>query len=135
MGLPRFAPRYDTDLLRPYWVALEKGEMQLPACSECGAWQWYPMEVPRCHTHAHLIWKNVPTTGTVFACTTVQRCLLPDNKEAAPYVNALIELDGVKGPRIVGLLVDFKEEPAAGTKVRLKKVKSGDLSLPAFGPA
>ena len=135
MGLPRFAPRYDTDLLRPYWAALARGEIELAACAECGSWQWYPTEIPRCHPRAHIEWRKVATTGTVFVCTTVQRCLLPENKDAAPYVNALIELEGVKGPRIVGLLVDFPGEPRAGAKVRLVPVKVDDLFLPAFAPA
>ena len=135
MGLPHYMPRFDTDIVKPYWDALAEGEMQLPACSECGSWQWYPFEVPRCHPLAHLVWKSVPTTGAVFACTTVQRCLLPDNKEAAPYTNALIELDGVKGPRIVGLLINFNDEPVAGAKVKLHATKSGDISLPTFEPA
>ena len=104
MARPNFKPRYDTDSLRPYWTALSNGHIELPACSECDSWQWYPLEVPRCHPQAKLEWKQVPSTGTVFAATTVHRCLLPgDHKAEAPYTNALVELDGVKGPRLVVL--------------------------------
>lgn len=136
MGRPAHKPRYDTNLMRPYWVALSKGHIELPACAECGAWQWYPLDIPRCHPNAQLEWKEVPSTGTVFAATVVHRCLLPgDHKDEAPYTNALVELDGVKGPRLVVLLEEFVDpEKAAGTRVKLKSAKVDGLALPVFVP-
>ncbi len=122
MALPVFKPRFDNDLMRPYWDALAEGHIALPACTKCGAWQWYPLEIPRCHPDAQFQWKTVSSTGTVFVATTVYRCLLPgDHKADAPYTNALVELDGVKGPRLVGLLEGFDDlESAAGARVKLK---------------
>ena len=38
MSLPDHSPRFDTDIVRPFWEALDRGEFQLPACSVCGAW-------------------------------------------------------------------------------------------------
>ncbi len=137
MALPSFKPRYDTDLMRPYWNALAKGRVALPACNACGAWQWYPLDVPRCHPDARFDWKDVASTGTVVVATTVHRCLLPgDHKSEAPYTNALIELDGVNGPRLVALLDEFDEpDSAAGARVKLKPQRVDGLTLPVFVPA
>ena len=54
MSLPDHPPRFDTDIVRPFWEALERGEFRLPACSVCGAWQWYPYDFVRCHDEARL---------------------------------------------------------------------------------
>ena len=134
MSLPDFPPRFDTDIVRPFWEALQRGRLQLPACSECGAWQWYPYEFIRCHPQGTLAWHDVSSTGTVFAFTTVARNFLP-NSTAAPYVSALVELDGVPGPRIATVLDLGEIKPQIGMHVRLKPTARSGYTAPVFEPA
>ena len=133
MSLPDFPPRFDTDLVRPFWEALRRGELQLPACSRCGAWQWYPYDFVRCHPEATLVWRDVPTVGTVFSFTTVSRNFLPGST-AAPYVSALVELEGVIGPRIATVLDIGGSKPRIGMRVRLKPTPRSDYVAPVFEP-
>lgn len=134
--LPDFPPRFDTDIVRPYWAALERGELMLPACSVCGAWQWYPFEFVKCHAEAHHEWRRVTTRGSVFTFTTVHRVFLPNAApKAPPYVSALVELDGISGARIPTLLVNLGARlPAIGMRVRLKPLRRSSYTAPAFEP-
>lgn len=136
MTAPDFPPRFDTDLLRPYWEGISRGELVLPACSECAGWQWYPFEFVKCHPEAHHVWKTVPATGTVFTFTTVHRSLLPNAaREDPPYVTALIEPDGLTGIRVPALLVNVN--PGAfviGMAVKLAPVQRSAYRAPAFEP-
>ena len=134
MRLPDLPPRFDSPLVRPYWQALERGELRLPACSVCGAWQWYPFEFIRCHADAELEWKAVPATGTLFTFTRVHRAFLPDaNPDSVPYIVALVELDGLAGFRIPALLIG-SDTPAIGMRVRLKPQRRSTYTAPAFEP-
>jgi uncharacterized OB-fold protein len=136
MGIPDFPPRYDDDTVRPFWDAVAQGELHLPACSVCGKWQWYPHGSVACHPEAHLDWRRVAATGTVFTHTTVHRSLLPDgNQTDVPFLTALIEIDGVEGPRLVTALVNMDgRKPAIGMRVRLAPVPRSGFVLPAFEP-
>lgn len=135
-GIPDFPPRFDSDIVRPFWNALERGELQLPACSVCGEWQWYPYEFVRCHADAQHEWKSVPTTGSVFTFTVVHRNFLPGTQSAdGPYISALIELDGVIGPRIAAVLVNMQDrKPQVGMRVQLIPVRRTGYTAPAFQP-
>ncbi len=137
MTLPDHPPRFDTDIVRPFWAALERGEFQLPACSVCGAWQWYPYDFVRCHDAAHLEWRPAPTTGTVFTWTRVLRSFLPGAKPGdVPYVTALVELDGAPGVRFATCLVNLGDrDPQIGMRVRLHPVRRSTYTAPAFEPA
>jgi len=134
--LPDYPPRFDTRLVQPYWDALERGEMQLPACSVCGAWQWYPSALVRCHGEASLQWKTVPRTGTVFTFTIVHRAFLPNaDPSLPPYVAALVELDGMSGVRIPTVVLNTAATgPHIGMRVRLAPRKRTAYTLPAFEP-
>jgi uncharacterized protein len=137
MSLPDFPPRFDSDIVRPYWSALEKGELSLPACSVCGTWQWYPFDFVRCHAEANLDWKSVPDTGTVFTFTRVHRGFLPNAvPKAPPYYAALVELDGIAGVRIPTVLINATPSgPRIGMRVRLSPQKRSTYTLPAFEPS
>lgn len=136
-GLPDFPPRLDTPLLQPYWDALARGALALPACSVCGGWQWYPYEFVKCHADATHVWKDVATAGTVFTFALAHRGFLPNaDPKAPPYVSALVELDGIAGVRLPSLLVNLAgREPAIGMRVRLAPLQRSGYVAPAFEPA
>ena len=136
MELPDFPPRFDTDIVRPYWQALERGELALPSCSVCGAWQWYPFDFIRCHEGASLKWNSVPHVGTVFTFTAVHRGFLPNSSaNFAPYFAALVELDGMPGVRIPTVLINLGAiVPEIGMHVRLNPQPRSTYTMPAFEP-
>lgn len=136
MGIPLFKPRFETDLLVPFYEGLEKGELRLSACSQCGAWHWYPPEILPCHPDAHLEWRPISPEGVIYMFTTVHRSLLPgDHRGETPYTVVLVESDDVPGARIPALFVNANgKEPACGMRVRLSPIKAGDVTLAAFEP-
>lgn len=136
MSHPDLPPRFDSDRVRPYYEALDRGEFALPACSECGAWLWYPFEFIPCHADAHHEWKRVSAIGAVFSYTIVHRGFLPNAERGAdPYVAALVELDGIEGVRIPSLLINLGERvPKIGMRVRLSPLKRSSYTAAAFEP-
>ena len=134
MGVPNFAPRFDDELVRPFWDGLKEGDLRLPACSECGAWQWYPRDVISCHPQARLKWTSVSKTGTIFSFTTIRRNFLPtSNDQTVPYTCALVEIDEVYGPRIAAILIHAPDKkPEIGMRVALAPIKLPTHDLPAF---
>lgn len=74
----------------------------------------------------------MPTEGTIFTYTRVERAFLPYGGEP-PYTLALIELDGVQGSRLVTVLIGpGSEQPAIGDRVRLSPTKFDTHTLPTF---
>jgi uncharacterized OB-fold protein len=134
--LPDFPPRFDTDIVRPYWEAIARGGMALPSCSVCGTWQWYPYEFVKCHAEAVHVWRTVPNTGRIFTFSIVHRGFLPNAlPKSPPYIAALVEIDGVEGPRIPTYLVNLgAREPAIGMRVRLCPQRRSTYTAPAFEP-
>lgn len=136
MGAPVFPPRFDEDLVRPFYDGLAAGELRLPHCGHCGRVHWYPPEVLPCHPDSEPEWRAIPGDGTVYAFTTVVRSLLPgDDNTTTPYDIILVEPDGAPGARIVGLLREADgHPPACGQRVRLSPLQVGGHILPAFAP-
>jgi uncharacterized OB-fold protein len=130
--VPNFAPAVEWPQTAPFWNAAAEGRLTLPACSVCGAWQWYPVAGLPCHPDASHEWKPVPGEGTIFTFTRVERAFLPEGGDP-PYTLALVELDGVEGPRVVTVLVGpGSDEPSIGDRVRLSPTRFGTHTLPTF---
>jgi uncharacterized protein len=106
VAVPTYAP-LDSDLTRPFWEGVAAGELRLPRCSACGAYQWYPLAVVEHGDGGFFEWTPVAASGTVFTHTTVRRPFLPGASKAdVPYTVVVVELDGVPGVRLVGRLRD-----------------------------
>ncbi|HTZ29180.1 MAG TPA: zinc ribbon domain-containing protein, partial [Streptosporangiaceae bacterium] len=79
--VPEFAPYTDDPLYAPFWQAAEAGKLALPACPDCGVFQWYPLAGRRCGHTGPLEWRELPGTGTIFSFTRVERAFLPSGGE------------------------------------------------------
>jgi len=78
----------------------------------------------------------VATEGTVYTFSTVHRNFLPGDTEAAPYMVGLVEPDGLRGVRVVALLLGMlDEEDVIGTRVTFAPAPSSGYVVPAFEPA
>ncbi len=132
LRVPNFAPPTGDALTSPFWAATAEGRLAMPACSECGAWQWYPVEGQACHPDATREWRDVPHVGTVFTFTRVERGFLPSGGEP-PYLLALVELDGVAGPRLVTTIIgEGSDDIAIGDRVQLSPTTFPTHTLPTF---
>ena len=59
---PHSAPP-DYDFTRPFWDGVAAGELRLPRCSACQAWQWYPLPGVEHCPGASLDWTPVGPHG------------------------------------------------------------------------
>lgn len=133
--VPEFAPQVDDPLYAPFWAAAQAGKVALPACPDCGVFQWYPLAGRPCGHTGPLEWRVLPGTGTIFSFTRVERAFLPSGGEP-PYTVVLVELDGAPGPRLVSVLVgDGSDAPAIGDQVRLSPTRFATHTLPTFALA
>jgi uncharacterized OB-fold protein len=109
VAIPSFAPP-DSDHTRPFWDGVAAGELRLPRCSACQAWQWYPLPGTTHCAGATIVWTPVRPQGTIFTFTVVRRPFLPGAaKTDVPIVSIIVELDDAPGLRLVGRLTDGVE--------------------------
>ena len=136
MNIPSFPPRFDSDLVRPFYDGLAQGELRISACAECGRFHWYPPDVLPCHPTASLVWRPVSPDGTVYSFTTIERSVLPGGAGAnTPYTIVLVEPDEVPGARVPALFVaSGQEQPACGMRVTLHPVDAGEYVMAGFKP-
>lgn len=97
-----------------YFAALARGVFEIPRCSDCGRWHFYPRVCcPFCHSE-RLEWHAPAGTGSVYSTTTVRK---PDGNHCV----CLVDLD--EGPRLMSTIVGT---PA--TEVRIgQRVRAGVL--------
>ena len=144
-AVPRFDPPEravaDGGLAAPFWAAVQRGELALPRCSECGRWQWYPESTGTDCPGGALVWEPVAVTGTLYSFTRVHRSFLPGaGRGGEPYVVGLVDLDGLDGPLgpqdgggpHVVLSVDGDGPLAVGARGRVVFEPSGDRLHPVF---
>ncbi|TZG24959.1 Zn-ribbon domain-containing OB-fold protein [Sphingomonas montanisoli] len=136
MGIPVHAPKFESDLLKPFYEGLAEGELRLTADTETGEWVWYPPEMVSGRPHATLEWKKASAEGTVYTYTTVIRSLLPgDHKAEVPFTVVLVEPDDAPGCRVPGLFVaDEGVAAVCDMRVRLHPVQAGDHVIAGFAP-
>ncbi len=134
MTAPAFAPP-DHEFTRPFWEGVAAGELRLPRCSACSAWQWYPMPgVDHC-PGAALEWTPVGPHGSVFTFTIIRRPFLPGATETdVPLTSVMVELDDAPGVRLVSRLVDGVE-PSIGMRVTAEFTHAGGVADVRFRPS
>ncbi|HWP66137.1 MAG TPA: Zn-ribbon domain-containing OB-fold protein [Candidatus Limnocylindria bacterium] len=119
----------------PYWAAARRHVLELPYCTACGAFHYYPRATcPHCLSSA-LEWRRVSGRGRLHTFTVVHRGPR-DFPLGTPYVLAVVELD--EGPRLMTNLVGVPADPAAvriGMPVEVTFVDLSDaVALPHFRP-
>lgn len=127
-----FAPPRDLPDLQPFWDAAARGELALPRCPECAAWQWYPGPGCPCGYCDEFEWQHVRGVGVLHTFTRVERAFLPGGS-VLPYTVALVELDDAPGVRLVTDLVGpGAEVPRIGARVALHPTVFENHTLPTF---
>jgi uncharacterized OB-fold protein len=128
-NLPTFTPP-DLEFNKTFWDGIERGELLVPRCSICGAWQWYPGDMGTCCRGGVYDWQPVSGRGTVHTRTTVQRAFLPGGADDVPFHLVFVDLDDAPGVRFVGNTLDATID--IGTRVHLSFVDTGARRHPVF---
>lgn len=103
-GLPRPAPMVD-GLDAPFWEGLEREEIRLQHCGDCGQWQWGPEWIcHKCHSHA-VAFEAVAGEGLIYSYERVWHPVHPALKEQGAYLVVLVELPHAGNVRMVGNLL------------------------------
>jgi hypothetical protein len=96
--------------LRGFWAAAARGELALPRCAACGAWNWYPRAACRACGGAELPWTRTAGRGTLFSFAVVRRALYPPYAALVPYTTGLVALEEDPSVRLVTRFVDCAPE-------------------------
>lgn len=100
----------------PFWQALQKHELRVQKCVNCGALRHIPKELcPSCH-RTGFSWEPIGLEGTIFTYSVVHRAPVPAFQQDMPYVIVHVQMDD--GVRMIADLVDVNpNEVAIGQRV------------------
>ncbi len=91
-------PRIDEES-RGYWEALQRHELYIQRCRDCGTFRFPPRAVcPACLSSA-VEWVRASGRGAVYSVTVTHQNQAPGFRDDLPYVLAIVELS--EGPRLM----------------------------------
>ncbi len=99
-------PDVEWQSTREFWSAAARGELVIPRCADCGAWNWYPPDRCRACESAELPWTPVSGRGTLFSWAVVRRALVKPFGGHVPYATGLVALEEDPDVRLVTTIVD-----------------------------
>jgi uncharacterized OB-fold protein len=120
---------------RPYWEATRRHELQLPYCTACAQFFFYPrFFCPRCFG-SDIEWRKASGKGTLYTYAIQYRPQAPGFEP--PYVTAVVELE--EGPRLMMNLVGVEADPeqlqvGMPLEVTFEDV-TDEITMPKFRPA
>ena len=122
------------DINRPYFEGSAVGELRVRRCLKCDTrFRFAHAWCPSCWSD-ELGWERVSGKGRVSHFSVVYQAPSAAFAKDAPYVLALIELEG--GVRMMSNVVDCDPETVhVGMAVTVTFVQRGEISLPMFRPA
>ncbi len=103
-------PDVEWQSTREFWAAAARGELVIPRCAGCGAWNWYPPDRCRACESAELPWTRVSGRGTLFSWAVVRRALVKPFAAHVPYATGLVALEEDPDVRLVTTIVDCSLE-------------------------
>tara|TARA_B110000014_G_scaffold122521_1_gene84170 strand:- start:62 stop:484 length:423 start_codon:yes stop_codon:yes gene_type:complete len=120
-----------------YWEKCKEGELWLRHCKSCDKTYFYPRDLcPMCFSR-NTDWIQTDGKGTLHTFAIVHRGPTPAFRDKAPYVTAVVELQG--GARMPTNLVEIDPDPAVikcGMALEVTFEKLDDnISLPMFRPS
>ena len=123
---------------QPFWDACRARELRAQRCTACGAFRWPPRGFcPVCFSWDHE-WALLSGRGTVYSFSVVHHATAPVFKDEAPYVVALVTLDGTGDRvRLLSNVIDFPwDQVRVGMSVEaVFEDLSPEVALPRFRPA
>ena len=142
MSTPFPLPEIDWEPLRPFWAAAAEQRLEIPRCSTCHRWNWYPPERCRSCDGESLVWTAVSGRATLFSWAVVRRALAPGFADQVPYLTGIVTLAEDPAVRLVTRFVDCEPEDlrvdlpmqVVFRPLRYEDVE-GEVVGPLFAPA
>lgn len=123
-----------TELSKPHWDGMQRGELLIQRCADCGAWVFYPSHwCTRCYGQ-NLPWTACSGRGEVYSFSVVHYPPYESFAEV-PYVLATIELE--EGVHMMTNVVNCDwRQVKVGMKVKMTlEERAGGFKVPQFEPA
>jgi uncharacterized OB-fold protein len=100
-------PHIDEEM-RPWWEALQRHELYVQKCRDCGDLRFHPRAVcPSCLS-SRTEWVRSKGTGKIYTFTVTHQNQAAGFRESLPYVMAWVELD--EGVKMLTNIVDCPPE-------------------------
>ena len=122
-----------SEIARPFWDAVQLGELKIQQCADCHAWVFYPsLWCTHCYS-SNLTWTRCTGLGEVYSFSVVHYPPYESHADV-PYVLAIIELD--EGPRMMTNVLNCPwRSVRVGMPVRLTfEERHGGFKIPQFEP-
>jgi uncharacterized OB-fold protein len=118
----------------PFWLATAEHRLVLPRCTACATFRFPPS--PFCYVcrAQDVEWVEHDGNGTVYSFTVIRHAVIPDVKDALPFIAAVVELPETNGCRVIGNIVGVDERDVRiGMDVRVDwyDVREG-TTIPIF---
>ena len=97
-----------TDLNKPFYESIEKGELSANQCNDCGH-TFLPAakHCPKCLSD-QVEWTVLSGEGSVYSWVEYHRAYHEAFKDKIPYVVAIVQLK--EGPRLISNIIDYDAE-------------------------
>lgn len=120
---------------RPWWEALQRHELYIQECRDCGATRYYPRALcPACLSD-RTQWLRCSGRGKLHTFTVTFQNQAPGFRQSLPYVMAYVELD--EGVKMLTNIVECRpEEVRIGMPVEVVyEDVTPEVTLMKFRPA
>jgi uncharacterized OB-fold protein len=118
---------------RDWHAALERGELHLPRCGQCGRCHFPPMPAcPNCGAPGRGEPVVATGLGRVYSWVVARMALDPAFAGEIPYAIVAVDLD--EGPRVFGRYLGDEQELADGLRVRFRPRTADGVATLAFEP-
>ena len=91
----------------PFWRATAEHRLVLPRCTACGTFRFPPSPFCFACRAQDVEWVEHEGNGTVYSFTVIRHAVIPDVKDALPFIAAVVELPDTNGCRVIGNIVDI----------------------------
>ena len=93
---------------RPWWEAIQRHELYLQKCRDCGDVRYYPRALCTNCQSSKTEWVRSKGRGKVYTFTATYQNGTPGFRESLPYILAYVELD--EGLKLLTNLVECRPE-------------------------
>ncbi|MHA6770307.1 Zn-ribbon domain-containing OB-fold protein [Sphingobium ummariense] len=124
----------DVPLTKPYWSALERGDLTFQRCDHCRhAWLPPRSECPNCLS-PEFSWAKASGRAKLISWVVYYRSMHPAFADRIPYTVAIVEL--LEGPRMITNVVDAGDPEALvlNQPLQLKIEAEPGVSVARFTP-
>ncbi len=123
------SPTPDT---QPYWDGLNRGQLRLQRCADCGKVRHYPRPVCDACYSMNVEWIDASGQGTLHSWTITYYAFHPGFKGDLPYTLVTVDLaEGVRMQAQARGIEDSALRVGLPVRIGFEKVKD-DLTLPVF---